>query len=146
MSVVGISPTDIAKAAKIGRKAICAIGKGNRGSQHQYQKAKNAIALRVRVLEELSASIASPGAMSESVDLYRATLQDDRCLQESLSRFESTLGIASSQSRLSGIKSKLQYAFGGADQVQKDVDDSKPNLDAVILRKLLYVWSLYFSS
>ena len=144
MSVVGISPTDIVKGIQFGRKTIRATGEGSAGSRALYRRDIDAIRARVRSLESLTS--ASEGASSAALDLYVATLNDDRCLQESLSVYDDALGPYAASGRRHGIRRKLQYAFSEATKVQEHNGTSGPKIDAVMLQMMLYVLNLSISS
>ena len=134
MSFVGISPTDIVKAAGAGHKAVTALKGGERGAQQQYRQSKRALAHRIRALEDLVASTAD--VLPDIEDQYGPLMETDKTFQQNLSSYEQSLGHGAAERRRYGMIDKVKYAFDGEKDVQAHIDHSRTAVDAIVFRTM----------
>lgn len=147
MSIVGISPSDIAAGIKVGHKAVKAVGEGENGSRARYQHSKRAIAHRVRAVQDCFDAIASSSSSLSSTspsssspshrdDLHRLLSDADQTFLAAQCSYQESLGHGSPKGTAHGVIRKLKYAFDGDAKVTQHLEDSRPFIDAALFRVL----------
>lgn len=139
MSVVpiGISPSDIVAGIKLGHKAYKALGNDQNGSEKKLQRTTDAVGQLTSAVESLSLSMPSNSASAqEALKALHSTRTAYTQIDDQLHEFELAPAPASKKKRLANSRKKLQFAFGGSQDVLELFELSQPGIDASIFRSI----------
>lgn len=136
MSVIpiGVSPTDIVNGIKRLREAYRACSDNPNGSQQRYQRTRVAFNRRQQTLDGwLTLTATSSTISSNDVEVFKGASAAQATVRDQLDHFDGDLGSGSQTGPWERCKRKLEYAFGGSQDVQVLSGLVQPEIDAAML-------------